>query len=148
MKERDIKKSELKDGMIVKIRINDLCLHVLHNKLLEKESRNYNILFDLCNYNDDLTHKENPDYDIIEVYKQENELIKLWKRKEIDWTKAPVDTKIYVRDNIDSNWIKSHFAKYENGKVYAFEYGTTSWTTGMDSPISWKYCKLAERIEK
>lgn len=37
----------------------------------------------------------------------------------IDWSKVAVDTPILVKDNSDCEWLKRHFAKYENGEVYA-----------------------------
>ena len=62
-------------------------------------------------------------------------------KPEIDWSKVKVDTPILVSgDNI--SWRRRHFAKYENGKVYAFDGGNTSWTGGRTG--SWKYAKFAE----
>ena len=46
---------------------------------------------------------------------------------EIDWNKVEVDTKVLVRDRPYNEWLKRHFAKYENGKVYVFDDGRTSW---------------------
>lgn len=63
----------------------------------------------------------------------------------IDWSKVPVDTKIYVRESIDDMWFKKYFAKYENGKIYAWSSGSTSWSAeSEDDIISWKYAKLAK----
>lgn len=61
---------------------------------------------------------------------------------EIDWSKVEVDTPILVRYSENLCWIKRHFAKYKNGKVYAWVDGGTSWTT-VDYN-NWKYAKLAE----
>lgn len=56
-----------------------------------------------------------------------------------------VDTKIYVKDNIHNNWIKRYFARYEEGKIYAWDSGHTSWIAGSENcATSWKYAKLAE----
>lgn len=60
----------------------------------------------------------------------------------IDWSKVPVDTPILVKE-VNSNWLKRHFAKYENGKVYAFIDGGTSWSSECQY-LSWGYAKLAE----
>lgn len=49
--------------------------------------------------------------------------------KPVDWSNVEVDTPILVRDDEEFNWKRRHFAKYENGKVYAFIDGATSWTT-------------------
>lgn len=64
-----------------------------------------------------------------------------------DWDKVPVDTPIYVRDKYDNPWRKAHFAKYENGKVYAWDGGRTSFTS--EKLCSWwKRAKLAEEKEE
>mgnify|MGYP000408397380 CR=1 FL=1 len=60
---------------------------------------------------------------------------------EVDWSKVAVDTIILVSDDIE-NWYCRHFAKYENGLVYAWDAGKTSYTT--DATIYWEYAKLAE----
>ena len=61
---------------------------------------------------------------------------------ETDWSDVNVDTPILVRQGKTSDWLERHFAKYENGNVYAWVDGQTSWT-GADE-IKWKYAKLAE----
>ena len=60
------------------------------------------------------------------------------------WNDAEVDTPILVRDNEGVRWKRRHFAKYENGSVYAFSDGRTSWSKLEKVPIEWKYAKLAE----
>ena len=64
------------------------------------------------------------------------------KEPETDWSKVKVDTPILVRQGKNGRWLERHFAKYENGEVYAWVDGQTSWT-GADE-IKWKYVKLAE----
>lgn len=64
------------------------------------------------------------------------------KEPEIDWSKVEVDTPILVRQDKTGDWLERHFAKYENGNVYVWANGQTSWT-GADE-IKWKYAKLAE----
>lgn len=67
------------------------------------------------------------------------------KHQEVDWTKVKVDTPIYVSNTRDRNWRPRYFAKFENGKVYAFLHGTTSWSVeDIDYSYSWRYAKLAE----
>ena len=61
----------------------------------------------------------------------------------IDWSKVAVDTPILVRDNIFSEWGKRYFAKYENGSVYAWSNGTTSWSGDRCTP--WKLAKLPDK---
>lgn len=65
----------------------------------------------------------------------------------IDWSKVPVDTKIIVWDNDSKNYkVKRHFAKFENGKIYAWNNGLTSWTVKKDkySSAKWGNTELAE----
>ena len=66
---------------------------------------------------------------------------------ETDWSKVEVDTPILVRDFEGSDWFRRHFAKYENGTVYAWDGGDTSWS-GADVMTAWKYAKLAESEEE
>mgnify|MGYP000956049815 CR=1 FL=1 len=62
--------------------------------------------------------------------------------QQVDWSKVKVDTPIYVRDNENSPWLPRHFARYENGKVYVWYGGSTSFTENED--FSCNYAKLAE----
>lgn len=62
----------------------------------------------------------------------------------VDWSKVPVDAKIYVRDSKFGIWVPRYFAKYKNDKVYAFENGCTSFSSVNNSLTTWKYAKLAE----
>ena len=64
---------------------------------------------------------------------------------EVDWSKVKVDTPILVKPRLDGEWEKRHFAKYENGDVYAWDNGRTSWTVANE--IKWNYAKLAESEE-
>lgn len=64
------------------------------------------------------------------------------KEPEIDWNNVEVDTPILVRVNEDVEWLKRYFAKYENGAVYAWDSGRTSWNENI--MIKWDYAKLAE----
>lgn len=62
----------------------------------------------------------------------------------IDWSKVAVDTPILVTDNGNHKWVKRYFAKYENGSVYAWADGRTSWSDG-EHAIPWELARLAER---
>lgn len=64
----------------------------------------------------------------------------------VDWSKVPVDTPIYVRENEDNDWEKRYFAKVQNGTIYAWDNGATSWSVSNDECCftSWQYAKLAE----
>lgn len=61
----------------------------------------------------------------------------------IDWSKVTVDTPILVRDSSFSEWGKRYFAKYDNGVVYAWSNGTTSWAGDRCTP--WKLAKLPDK---
>lgn len=70
------------------------------------------------------------------------------KEPEVDWSKVEVDTPILVRESVNGEWQKRHFAKYEDGVVYTWSGGYTSWTTTYaDTMMAWKYAKLAEGEE-
>ena len=63
----------------------------------------------------------------------------------VDWSKVEVDTPIFVRNRIEDTWKCRYFAMYEDGEVYAWQLGRTSWSNVIkNSPIAWKYAKLAE----
>lgn len=77
------------------------------------------------------------------------EKLKEWAEQEyvpyVDWSKVEVDTPILVRDNEkNAEWSKRHFAKCEDGVVFAWNNGHTSWTSLKVKPAPWKYAKLAE----
>ena len=74
-------------------------------------------------------------------------LMEEYEEPEVDWSKVEVDTPILVRDFEGSVWFRRHFAKYENGTVYAWDGGDTSWSGG-DVMNMWKYAKLAESEEE
>ena len=61
----------------------------------------------------------------------------------VDWESVEVDTPILV-GNDNKTWFKRYFAKYEDGKVYAWLNGKTSWSSTCEVSIGhWKYVKLA-----
>ena len=64
----------------------------------------------------------------------------------VDWSKVAVDTQILVRDSEEEAWRKRYFARYDNGIVYAWGGGTTSWNA--ERITNWKMAKLAESEEK
>lgn len=69
-------------------------------------------------------------------------MLEEYEEPETDWSKVAVDTPILVRNYEDNNWLKRHFATHENGEVFAWNDGHTSWTqTGVRH---WEYAKLAE----
>lgn len=66
----------------------------------------------------------------------------------VDWSKVAVDTPISVKDCECGNWNRRYFAKYENGMLYAWSDGATSWSAPCsDDMTRWKMAKLAESEE-
>lgn len=47
----------------------------------------------------------------------------------VDWSKVAVDTPVLVRDSANLEWTKRYFAKYENGSVFTWSDGATSWSS-------------------
>lgn len=64
----------------------------------------------------------------------------------VDWSKVAVDTPILVRATEDSEWAPRYFAKYENGRVYAWGNGSTSWSAEGNMCV-WEFAKLVESEE-
>ena len=73
-------------------------------------------------------------------------LLEDYEEPEVDWSKVEVDTPILVRANEAKPWIRRYFAKYEDGIVYAWNDGRTSWNEAVATV--WKYTKLAEDKKK
>lgn len=96
---------------------------------------------------------EDCDFDKLNSCKKNARVFQEWLNSEyvepsVDWSKVAADTPILVRDNAEEAWEKRHFAKYENGIVYAWDHGTTSWSACGSSDISdWRMAKLAEDEE-
>lgn len=62
----------------------------------------------------------------------------------VDWSKVPVDTKVFVRDDESENWMPYYFAKYDKGICYVYASRQTSWSTSTNCLVEYKYIKLAE----
>ena len=78
------------------------------------------------------------------LYENDLSLLKqLNSELEIDWSKVEVDTPILVKFSEDGKWTRRHFAKFEKGRVYAWDNGGTSYTC--DSCSLWNYAELAEK---
>ena len=71
-----------------------------------------------------------------------------YEEPEVDWSKVKVDTPILVREFEEYPWRKRYFAKFEDGEVYAWNCGKTSWSVeDKTDMLCWKYAKLAESEE-
>lgn len=62
----------------------------------------------------------------------------------VDWSKVAVDTPILVRDSTNLEWTKRHFARYEDGSVYAWNGGATSWSSN-GYTVAWELAKLPNK---
>ena len=81
---------------------------------------------------------------LLEDYEEED-----YEEPEVDWSKVEVDTPILVRTVEGTEWFKRHFAKYEDGRVFVWNNGKTSWTAPDDELMTdWNYAKLAESEEE
>lgn len=61
--------------------------------------------------------------------------------KEVEWMNIEVDTNLVVSHN-GITWYKRHFAKYEEGKIYVYQGGCSSYTT--QKVETYKHNKLWE----
>ena len=73
-------------------------------------------------------------------------LLEDYEEPETDWSKVEVDTPILVRFKEDKDWVRRHFVKYEDGVIYAWNDGRTSWTE--NDVTAWPYAKLEESNER
>ena len=149
-------KKDIKPGMLVELSVQGE--KELHYVTLCKEGM---VLVDekgyhsnLKYFNDDLSSTLFTEIEITKVYDlseyafdslefstKDRDL--LWGIEDkIDWDEVEVDTKVLVRNNPDDNWLKRHFAKYEDGKVYVFKNGRTNWNN--EGITHWQETKLWE----
>lgn len=149
-------KKDIKPGMLVELSVHGE--KELHYVTLCKEGvvlvNKEGYYSNLKSFNDDLSRKTSDEIKITKIYDlseyesmslefstEHREL--LWSIEDkIDWNKVEVDTKVLVRDRPYNEWLKRHFAKYENGKVYVFDDGRTSWSCG--GITHWEETKLWE----
>lgn len=89
------------------------------------------------------TDKDCQDFELF--YPEKAAKIVMGYEPKVDWSKVPVDTKIYVRDSEDGEWEKAYFAEYYKNKVHAFVFGRTSWAD--ERTDHWNYAKLAKEGE-
>ena len=149
-------KKDIKPGMLVemsvhgekKLRYVTLCKEGM--VLVDEEGYHSNLKY----FNDDLSSSLFTEIEITKVYDlseyafdslefstKDRDL--LWNvGDELDWDEVEVDTKVLVRNKPDDNWLKRHFAKYEDGKVYVFKNGRTNWNN--EGITHWQETKLWE----
>lgn len=71
----------------------------------------------------------------------------VFKEDRPDWKSLKVDEEVLV-SNYGERWKKAHFAKYENGKVFVWCGGRTSFTAINNETVSYGYAKLPEKIKE
>lgn len=144
-----MKLKDLKNGMSYKNR-NGETFYIINDKVFVKSDvitlRYHRELYqELEYYDEDFKWLVNHKWDIMEIYDCDNKLI--WERKEVDWSKIPVDTKVLVKNSENGEWNRRYFAGFINGEITTFSNGMTSWSTSRsNNPIlvSWKYAELIE----
>ena len=100
-------------------------------------------------FNEILTLKNVETYEYVEFEMHLFSIINGEFEEVVDWSKMPVDTKILV-SNDGKDWYRRYFAKYENGIIYAFPDGLSSFTACYKPECdyrrvcAWKYGKLYE----
>lgn len=83
------------------------------------------------------------------ILNDEGHCIDIGKKLNItDWSAVKVDTKIYVKDRTNDAWVRRHFAYYENGEVYVWCNGKTSWSACGDNFLGTTSYKFAEVVEE
>lgn len=95
---------------------------------------------------------EDCDFDKLNACKGNARVFQEWLNSEytepsVDWSEVAVDTPILVRNGGEETWVRRYFAKYENGIVYAWDHGSTSWSAHRSNITDWKMAKLAESEE-
>lgn len=145
-----MKKSDLKDGMIVELRNGKRAI-VLNDYLLGLE-----MWFYLSHqYNDNLTYVNGEEkrltepFDIIKVYKTDfsslerllldKKLELIWERKEIDWNKVPFGTMVKCWSHESSNKYIGRFLGYDECASHKFMVFVST-----DMVIDWDYCELKD----
>ena len=61
----------------------------------------------------------------------------------VEWEKVPVDPPILIKGSFEI--LKRYFAKYENGYVYFYSDGRTSWNYEETRKVEPRYVGLAEK---
>lgn len=61
----------------------------------------------------------------------------------VDWSKVPVDSKVYAEDSCGDEYPR-HFAKYQNGSIFCWTEGGTSWSCEPWEIERVEHCRLAE----
>lgn len=132
-----LKEKVFQNHMEVELRNGAKCVVV--GGVLCEETESFG-MGESADYNEDLTCKYGLECDIMSVINPFTNDVIFEREEEVDWAKVEVDTKILVQGEKSGKWYTRHFAKYKDGKVYAWNDGKTSWTTNDIS--MWSTVKL------
>ncbi|WP_312286855.1 hypothetical protein [Terrisporobacter sp.] len=136
-------KSDLNDGMMLKLR-DDNIYSLLHGYLLELSLNDiYNIIASIDEYDDEFnnlaTILSKPSVmDIMNIYDKDMNV--LWERKVVDWSEVPLGAKVLASDN-KIDWYERLFIKCSD---YDNEYKFKCIDSKNKIIRNWVYCKLAE----
>lgn len=133
-----MKKSDLKNGYVVDLRVDGYRRVVLFDELLIDENGRYERASSLIEkYRDDLTHRSDPNLDIMKVYDEGMDLI--WEREEIDWNKVPFGTMVKCWNHGSSNKYVGKFLGYDECASSKFMVFVRT-----DIVTDWDYCELKD----
>ena len=136
-----MKKSDLKDGMIVEYRNGNRRM-VLRDELLGIETYN-----GLEYYDEDLINESNEMFDIVKVFEFEHgslrsvlsskNLKSIWKRRNTNWSEVPFGARVRCWDGEEMEKLEGLFLEYIPYDEYKFRV-----YTGEYNPIEYEYCEL------
>ena len=147
-----MKKSDLKSGMVVKLRDWKEKMILIDDVFCSYEKKDF---LKIGNYDEKLNFKSNDRLDIVEVYKckypnllkcfAENNLELIWKReKEIDWSKIPFGTRVRVWDSGEKSY-KGKFLGYNQEEEGYYPFNVF---VDVDYDVAWEKCELIEEPEE
>lgn len=138
-----MKKSDLKDGMIVEYRNGNRRM-VLRDELL-----GVGIYNKLEHYDEDLIIKSNKSLDIVEVFEFEygslesvlssKNLKSIWKRQNTDWSEVPFGARVRCWDKDMTEKLEGLFLEYTPYDSFGYKFRVY---TGKNAPIEYEYCEL------
>lgn len=147
-----LKKSDLKDGMKVKLREGRYMFALVSRGLLYSvpepevmEGMTYDGYLELKSYTDDLLHSAEEDFiekdfDMMEIYDTQDNLI--WQR--VNWNELSFGTEVICWDNKNGKY-RGRFLEYIPNCIKPFRV----YIEGSKPPqTAWDYCELAEEVQE
>lgn len=137
-------KSDLKDGMMLRLRNNNI-YSLLHGNLLELSlDDTYKIVASIYDYDDEFKNFnvnvfDNYEMDVVRIY--DKDMNELWERYEVDWSKVPTGTKVMVKFNYEDTYKEGIFIGVsDNGRFLTYDK-----SAGI---LHWNYCVLVEESKE